>query len=342
MSRSAWDDFNDQPDALLQVLDHAFGAGFTDLERARAVVEKDREIIVSGMGASHHAGLVFADLMARHGRPVHCIETGELLHGNPGICRGRTIVLISRSGESVEIVRLLDRIAGLDCRTIGLCNVAGSTLARRVDCPLLLNCPPDVNVAQQSYLATIALLMALAGAVSAEFSDRQAFEPAIAAARETVAALADAARTIGRELAAHRPIYVLGRQSGYATAVEAQLLIHEVAQFPAVAMTGHGFRHGPFEVVDAAFGAIILTRGGTLGALDQALARDIRARQGSAWLCGPGGDLPHAPIAEPFAPLVAVLPIEAAAMRLAEARGVTPGAFRWSSLVTTREDGFSA
>jgi len=338
MPRTTIQDFLDQPAAVAQVLDHAFGAGRPALDAARQAIAEPREILVTGMGASYFAALVFADAMARAGRPVLAVEAGELLHGPVGLCNGRTVILISRSGESVEIVRLLDRISGFDGATIGLFNDRASTLARRAQVPLWLNCPPDKIVAQQSYLATVAVLLALAGALVPAYRGPADFAPVLTALRETAAVLPGATQGIGPLLAAHRPLYIFGRQSGHATALEAQLLIHEVGQFPAVAMTGHGFRHGPFEVVDSGFTAILITCDGPLRALDEALARDIRAKGGRAFCSGPGADLPHAPVPEPLAPLVAILPLQMAAIRLAEARGLVPGTFRWSGLVTTSED----
>jgi glucosamine--fructose-6-phosphate aminotransferase (isomerizing) len=338
MPRTTMQDFLDQPAALAQVLGRAFGPGRPALDAARHAIAAPREILVTGMGASYFAALVFADAMAKASRPVLAVETGELLHGPVGLCEGRTVILVSRSGESIEIVRLLDRLAGSEAVTIGLFNDPASTLARRAQLPLWLNCPPDKIVAQQSYLATVAVLLALAGAHVPAFRRAADFAPVLPALRETVAMLPDATASIGPVLAAHRPLYLFGRQSGYATALEAQLLIHEVGQFPAVAMTGHGFRHGPFEVVDAGFTAILITRDGPLRALDEALARDIRAKGGRAICAGPGADLPHAPVPEPLAPLIAILPLQMAAIRLAEARGLVPGTFRWSRLVTTSED----
>jgi glutamine---fructose-6-phosphate transaminase (isomerizing) len=264
-----------------------------------------------------------------------------LLHGHAGASDNAVIVLISRSGESIEVTKLLDRFAGRDTKVIGVTNVAGSTLARRADVALVMECPSDKIVALQSYLATVGVLLALAGAYVSELHGEAAFEPALDAVATTVAALPAQTEAIGPSLAACRPLYLFGRRETIASAVEGQLLVHEIAQFPAVAMTGHGFRHGPFEVVEQGFGAIILTARGPMHALDLALARDIRACGGEAWLVGPGGDIPAASVSANFAPLVDILPVQMAAIRLAEARGLIPGTFRWSSLVTLREDGFS-
>jgi glutamine---fructose-6-phosphate transaminase (isomerizing) len=338
MQRTTYLDFQEQPQAAAQVLAHTFGVGQKALDAARAAIGGPREILVTGMGASYFAALVFADAMAKAGKPVLTIETGELLHGPISLCAGKTVILISRSGESIEIVKLLEQIAEMDCVSVGLSNIADSTLSSRAHVSLWMNCPQDMIVAQQSYLATVVVLLALAGAVSPHYRTAADFAPVIGALSETVGMLTEAKHSIGAALAEHRPLYIFGRQSGYATAIEAQLLIHEVAQFPSVAMTGHGFRHGPFEVVDSGFTAILITRDGPLRRLDEALARDIRAKGGRAFLSGPGGDLPHAPVSEALAPIVAILPLQMAAIRLAEARGMVPGKFRWSGLVTTSED----
>jgi glutamine---fructose-6-phosphate transaminase (isomerizing) len=338
--RTTWKDFLDQSAALTGVISATFGSGRDALDQARNLLLSRRQIIVSGMGASHHAGLAFAQCLQAHGHYARCIEAGELLHGHAAIPADAVLVLVSRSGESVEVTRLLDKI-GDTAKVIGVTNVTTSTLARRATVPLLMHAPADKIVAQQSYLATVAVLLALAGALVPALASEAGFEWASQAVADTVAALPEATITQGRLWARARPLYIFGRREAFASAVEGQLLVHEVAQFPAVAMTGHAFRHGPFEVVDEEFNAVIITAAPPMHDLDLALARDIRERGGQAWLTGPGLDVPTAPVAPVFAPLVDVLALQMVAIRIAEARGLVPGTFRWSSLVTLREDGFS-
>lgn len=341
-SRTLWKDIREQPQALAVTLDRLFGTSAPALEQARATLRAARGIVVTGMGASYLATLPFQHALAGTGMSITCIEAGELLYNGLELCRGKVVVIVSRSGEGVEIVKLLDALKPFDTLTIGISNESQSTLMARAHQAIFLGCPPDKMVAIQTYSATVAAMLALAGGLGVPGLLHSAdFQPAIAAVEQSIAMVEATTMDVGAALAACRPTYLLGRGSAYGTALEGQLMIQEAARFPAVAMTGHGFRHGPFEIVEAGFGALVLTQPGPLDALNRALIRDIRAVGGKAWLTGIGGDVPVAPHPAALAPLVDIIPLQVIAARIADARGVVPGDFRHSALVTTREDGFS-
>ena len=130
------------------------------------------------------------------------------------------------------------------------------------------------------------------------------------------------------------PLYILGRGPSLGTVAEGVLLMHETAKSPAVGMSVAQFRHGPVEVVDGRFRAAILVSHGESGALDRAMLRDLVSMGGSGMLL----ELPAAP--ERFARIPEIVPLQTAAYRKAELKGVTPGAFRWAPQITTSEAGF--
>ena len=79
--------------------------------------------------------------------------------------------------------------------------------------------------------------------------------------------------------------------------------------------------------------------------LDRALANDLFSAGGQVRWIGPGSSQAPSPapwpaIAPALAPLFEIVPVQVAAYRLALARGVTPGDFRFVSEVTAAESGF--
>jgi glucosamine--fructose-6-phosphate aminotransferase (isomerizing) len=340
MTRDAVErDIQAQPDALRQVIGHLEGPGRAAFEEAARALGQAQRVVVTGMGASFAAALPLALALQNAGRAAVAIEAGELLHAALPACRGALVVLVSRSGESVEVARLLEALPALGATGLGVTNVPGSPLAERATYPVLMGAPNDSMVALQTYVATVGTMLALAG--SAGFAGPRAPAELAAAIPALAAAVTEGAASA--EISDWKPpegaAYLLGRGMSLASAVEGQLLFHEMSQAPAVAMTGHGFRHGPFEVIRPGFQAWLFRPDDALAPLNDALARDIATAGGTCHVIGPslGGQA----LPPPLHLLVEVVPVQWAALRWAEHRGVDPGEFRWTAQVTRREDGLS-
>jgi glutamine---fructose-6-phosphate transaminase (isomerizing) len=143
-------------------------------------------------------------------------------------------------------------------------------------------------------------------------------------------------------------IYMLGRGPSYGTASEGALLFGEVAKTPAIAMGVASFRHGPIEVVDRRFRGLVFAPRGKTRDLNIGLARDVIRFGGSVRLIGPADADGHGlqwistpPCPEMLAPLLEIVPVQVAAMRLAELRGIAVGSFRYITQVTRDERAIS-
>ncbi len=218
------------------------------MQRAAAAIRKAGKVVFAGMGSSLFASIPAAYYLESHGIQADVVEASEVLHFGLARTRGAAMVLVSRSGETVEISKLLPA-------EIGLTNVRESKLARESRYPISLNSEPDRMVAVQTYTGMLVTLLLLAAAVLEEpigkwraalddasqaLSD--AIEDAIAASAEWTDFLADA-----------EVIYLLGRGPSLASVREGALLFNEASRTPSVAMSAAQFRHGPVEVVDEQF-----------------------------------------------------------------------------------------
>ncbi len=83
-------------------------------------------------------------------------------------------MIFSRSGESIEVVKLLDKLKGVASRVIAVTNEPESTLAKRADVTIFVDSLPDEIVAVQSYTGGVAAGLLLAGAVGEAFDARVA------------------------------------------------------------------------------------------------------------------------------------------------------------------------
>jgi glucosamine--fructose-6-phosphate aminotransferase (isomerizing) len=337
-------DIHGQSASLTRVFEEHSGAGRTELKKAAALLRSSRRVVIAGIGASLNAAIPLESLLCSRGVECCVVEAGELLHYRAPGCGDAAVVVVSRSGESVEIAMLLEALKGR-APIIGVTTERESTLARGADIVLGVGSLPDEMVAIQSYTGTLLTLHMLGMAMVGELD---------ACCREAEALLSGFSDWTKSQLAAIHGwdaflkdaplLHLLARGPSYGTALEGALLCAEIAKAPAVAMRVASFRHGPIEVVDASFRGVVLAPRGRTRDLNVALARDVLRFGGAVRLLGPedtdGGELPviaTPPCPEMLAPLVEVVPLQVAAMRLAELRGITVGSFRYITQITRDE-----
>ena len=122
-----------------------------DFEKAiNAILQSSGKLIVSGMGKSGIIGKKIAATLASTGTPSFFLHPGEAYHGDLGMIEENDIVLlISNSGETDEVLKLIPFLKHQNNCTISMSNNDDSTLAKNTNyhlniavdkeaCPLFL------------------------------------------------------------------------------------------------------------------------------------------------------------------------------------------------------------
>ena len=122
-----------------------------DFARAvECIARSDGRVIVSGAGKSGLVGRKIAATLTSTGTPATFLHPADSVHGDLGIVDETDVaILISKSGESDEVLSLLDHLKRLGVSTIALTGNAKSTLARHSDVTLDMwvkeeACPHDL------------------------------------------------------------------------------------------------------------------------------------------------------------------------------------------------------
>ena len=98
------------------------------------VVSCKGRVVVTGMGKSGIVCQKIAATLSSTGTPAFFRHPAEAVHGDLGmIVSGDVVVALSNSGETEEIVRLLELIRRLGARIIGISGNSKSTVARHSD-----------------------------------------------------------------------------------------------------------------------------------------------------------------------------------------------------------------
>jgi glucosamine--fructose-6-phosphate aminotransferase (isomerizing) len=308
------------------------------------LLQSARTVVIVGMGASLNASLVLEYLLCSRGVDAVSVEAGEFLHFRGNAYRDAVLVAVSRSGESVEIVKLLQQVRG-QMRVVAVTNEAASTLASAADVALLVHSLADEFVAVQSYTGALLTLYLLGmGATNQLDAARRELDRLINALPAWIAVWLREDAGWREFLADDAQIYCLGRGPSYGSALESALLFGEIAKTPAVGMAVATFRHGPVEVTGPRFRGLIFAPNGVTAHLNAALAGDLLRFGGAVRLIGPpSSDKSQSPridtpdFGAALAPLVEIVPVQVAAVRLAQSRDMVLGSMRFASQVARDE-----
>jgi len=94
-------------------------------------------VIVTGMGKSGHVGGKIAATLASTGTPSFFVHPGEASHGDLGMITPKdTVIAISNSGETAEIITILPLLKRLGVPLITMTGAPESTLGGAADCIL--------------------------------------------------------------------------------------------------------------------------------------------------------------------------------------------------------------
>ena len=213
-----------QPGALASTIEFLGGPGRQVLEDATAVLRQASYIYLTGIGISYHAAIAAASSFQRAARPVFLQDAAELAHFSM-LPSGSVLVILSRSGESAEILKLLANARESKAIVVGLTHAENSSLARQAQIPLVVPVQFDHAISVNTYTCLAATANILATSVMNEFrtATRDELLCAIETASENISVWQEQiTRTIW--LSPDASYYFLARGPSLATCHEARLL----------------------------------------------------------------------------------------------------------------------
>lgn len=209
------------------------------------------KVVMTGISTSLSALKGALWLLERQGKfCANLINTGDLLdYWYPQQEDERPLIVMSRSGESAETVRLLQMVKPERC-VIGVTEGMESALAKRANDLLAFKAEEEAFPNTSSFTLSQLYGLGIAFGLGAQGEDLAGLVERAGGAAEEIAEKGengDEAREIGRMLARAKGIIIEG-QGGLTGIVEQYSLDFHETQTPAVAVTGGTMRHGVIEL----------------------------------------------------------------------------------------------
>ena len=144
------------------------GADFVATARAvDSVATAGGKIVFSGVGKSAHIAGKIAATFNSTGISSCFLDSTQALHGDLGLCdEGDLAILLSNSGQSDEILRLLPLLRRFGLKVVAFTGNPGSDLARKADYRLLYRVPREACPLKLAPTASTTAALALGDALA--------------------------------------------------------------------------------------------------------------------------------------------------------------------------------
>src|ERR1700733_14043075 len=125
------------------------------------------KIVVTGLGKSAFAGQKLAATMCSTGTPAVFLHPVDALHGDVGIyAPGDPTIVLSKSGTTLELLRLIPVLRGLNSPLIGIIGNRASPLSKQIDVLLDASVRAEADPHNLAPTASAAVATALGDALA--------------------------------------------------------------------------------------------------------------------------------------------------------------------------------
>jgi len=336
----------EQPEVLERLLEQERG---TVEAVARAIRERaPRFMVLAARGSSDNAARYGQYLLgAVNGLPV-ALATPSLftLYRRPPCLADALVVAVSQSGQSPDIVAVVEEGRRQGALTLAVTNDPASPLARSAEWVIPLHTGAERSVAAtKTYTASLLALGMLSAALAGDEEMFTALRTVPGAIRQVISS----AQTVCRASERYRYMeacVVVSRGYNYATAYEIALKLKELTYVLAEPYSSADFQHGPVALVEKGFPVIAVVPEGAVTAEMVDFLRRLREREAELVVISAREEvlsLAQTPLPLPegipewLSPMVAVVPGQLFALGLTQARGLDPDQPRGLQKVTRTE-----
>lgn len=135
-------------------------------------------VIICGMGKSGHVGRKISATLASTGTPSFFVHPAEAFHGDLGmITPDDVVVLISNSGETDEVLKLIPSLKNFGNRIIAITGGMQSTLAKNADAVLEIKMQGESCPNNLAPTTSTTLTMAIGDALASALMNKRHFMP---------------------------------------------------------------------------------------------------------------------------------------------------------------------
>ena len=324
-----------------RLLEEQGDVAFEKVSLDKETLKDLRRVFLVACGTSYHAALVGKFLIEGLSRiPVEADIGSEFRYRNPVIGDQDMLVAISQSGETADTLAAMREAKRRGAKTIAICNVIESSLARDADGVIYTHAGPEIGVASTktfaTQLTTLFLLSLRMGRVLGTLpaKDGKALVRElirIPHLMEETLKTSKQVASIARKYLHARDFLYLGRGINYPIALEGALKLKEISYVHAEGYPAGEMKHGPIALIDRELPVVVLATKNEVYDKVVSNIEEVKAREGRVIaLASPSDqviaqkadDVIYIPETHPtLAPILLTIPLQLLAYYMADFKG---------------------
>jgi glucosamine--fructose-6-phosphate aminotransferase (isomerizing) len=341
-------EIHEQPSAVAETIGERAARGWgVDLGDLGSITDdllrRVRRVVIVGCGTAYHAGLIGRYAIEHWVRvPVEVDIASEFRYRDPVVGPDDLVIGISQSGETADTLAAMRTARARGAAVLAVTNVMGAQATREADGVLYTRAGLEIGVAATKTFVsqiTVMYLIALRLAELRGTMDRSQLKPPISELKRLphrIAELLERDVSGIREIAEahHRAEFFLylGRHIGLPIALEGALKLKEISYIATDAYAAGEMKHGPIALLDENTPVVVVATQSPV--LDKVISniQEVRARgarviavasEGDEQISAHADDVIRIPQTDwMLAPLLAVIPLQLLAYRIARLRGL--------------------
>ena len=281
----------EQPEALQKTISPRIREGRVVLDDIRLTADYVRSvsrIYMIACGSAYHAGVVGKYTWERLlRRPVEAVLASEFRYSEPLVDEHTLVIAISQSGETLDTMAALREAKRLGGRTLAVCNVVGSSIAREADDVLYTWAGPEIAVATSKGYSTQLAALNLVGLYLADLLgtvERREYDAILAELQalpekmQTYLANFEDTKYFASRFFNHDSIFFIGRNLDYAMGLEGSLKLKEISYIHSEAYASGELKHGTISLIEP--GTLVVALGTCAALFDKAMSNvvEVKAR----------------------------------------------------------------
>jgi glucosamine--fructose-6-phosphate aminotransferase (isomerizing) len=338
-------EIHEQADAVAETIaDRTVRPDGVDLpEIDDAVLRDARRIVIVACGTSYHAGLIGRYALEEWARiPVEMDIASEYRYRNPVVGPGDLVIGMTQSGETADTLAAMRIARERGATVLAITNIVGSQATRDADAVLLIRAGLEVSVAAtKTFVAQVSAMYLLA----LRLAELRGTLP-VERRRELVAGLkrlphaiteltegsTEAVDRVAQRVYESEFFLYLGRHVGLAVCLEGALKLKEISYIATDAYAAGEMKHGPIALLGEGTPVVVVATDSPV--LEKVISnlQEVKARGADVIAIATDGDprvTPHAtetlsvpPTDWMLQPILAVIPLQLLAYRIARLRGL--------------------
>jgi glucosamine--fructose-6-phosphate aminotransferase (isomerizing) len=274
-------EIHEQPVAIVDTLNGMLDRAHTDAfplakQPAVQILEAAKELTLIACGTSWHAALVGKYWFEKLARiPVSVELASEFKYRDPVLSPGHVVIGVTQSGETADTLAAIRQVREQGIKTLGICNVRGSSISREADAVFYTSAGPEIGVAAtKTFTAQMLVMFLLAGHLGLKRSTgnnagrvqmlQKAFDDLIhlphflTSCLDTQGQFSKSIKAASKAVAGSKGFFFIGRGYQFPIALEGALKLKEIAYVHAEGYAGGELKHGPIAMIDEGMTVVVI------------------------------------------------------------------------------------